>query len=76
MPYEGDLADLIGGCTPFHDEDDAMMFGHDDGRITAKQAARIADEVMADTSAPRSDGPKPGPRRNRHMDGFGGRNNA
>jgi hypothetical protein len=55
-----------------------MTFGHHgEGGITSKQAARIADEVMANPhTAPPSNGVKPGPRRNRHLDGFGGRNNA
>jgi len=53
----------------------AMTYG--ESGIPQAQAARIAESILADPhTAPPSNGVKPGPRRNRHLDGFGGRNNA
>jgi hypothetical protein len=61
--------ELQGGAS--NSEEFEMVFGHHgQAGITQAEAARIADEVMADTSGPEST-PKPGPRRNRHLDGDG-----
>jgi hypothetical protein len=76
MPYDGDLSELGSGAS--NDPDDpahAHEFG--EGGISQAHASRLADEILADPhTAPPSNGVKPGPRRNRHLDGFGGRNNA
>jgi hypothetical protein len=74
MPWDGDPSELRSGAS--NDPDDPM-FAHEFGGISQGQASRLAQEILADPhTAPPSDGPKPGPRRNRHLDGFGGRNNA
>jgi hypothetical protein len=74
-PYDPERdGPLRGGAS--NDPDDPMFAHEYGGGIPQAQAARIADAIMADTTAPPSDGPKPGPRRNRHLDGFGGRQNA
>ncbi|HZQ57448.1 MAG TPA: hypothetical protein VFA84_05420 [Acidimicrobiales bacterium] len=66
--------ELRGGATPYHDEEDALKFLHHDGGITPAQAARIADGILEAErltgGAPRSDAPKPGPRRNLHLDHY------
>jgi hypothetical protein len=59
------------------EEYDLMFGSHGEHGISQAQASKIADAILADPhTAPPSDGPKVGPRRNRHLDGFGGRNNA
>jgi hypothetical protein len=75
MSWSEDDDELRSGAS--NSEEWEMVFGHHgEGGLAPGVAARIADQIMADDTAPPSDGPKPGPRRNRHLDGFGGRNNA
>jgi hypothetical protein len=64
-----DFADLKSGAS--NDPDDPM-FAHEFGGLSQAQASKLADQIMADRqTAPPSNGVKPGPRRNRHLDGDG-----
>jgi len=38
--------ELHGGATPYHDEEDALMFGHHDGALPPGMAGRIADRIL------------------------------
>jgi hypothetical protein len=80
MSWSEDSDDLRSGASN-SEEFEAVhgKFGEDG--ISQVRAARLADEIMADEKkhgTAREDKPtsKPGSRRNRHLDGFGGRNNA
>ena len=70
------LDELRGGATPWRDEADELLFEHGEGGISPAYSARLADEIMAETSTPLPDTTPATPRRNRHLDGFGGRHNA
>jgi hypothetical protein len=76
MAESWDVEDLRSGAS--NDEDFALAFEHHGEQgIHPSYSARLAEEILAEPyDAPASDGPKVGPRRNRHLDGFGGRNNA
>jgi hypothetical protein len=77
-----DPSELRSGAS--NSEEYEATFGHQGaGGISPQHASRIADEVMAHDKkygSAREDDKgviKPGgARRNRHLDGFGGRNNA
>lgn len=77
MSLDGE--ELRSGALPWRDEEDAWLFdsGAGEGGVTADQAGRIADDIMAATPGETYDRLRNARRhRNRHLDGFGGRHNA
>lgn len=71
-----DVSELRSGAS--NSDEYAMKFEHHGEQgISPSFSARLADELLAEPfDAPPSSGPPTGPRRNLHLDGFGGRNNA